>query len=71
MSIFGNKEKEQNSSEERFTFPHASEDQINQSILLQAKGVGERFKGDLTARTETMRAFSSLLSTGQQFGMIG
>ena len=33
MSIFGNKEKEQNNSEERFTFPHASEDQINQSTL--------------------------------------
>ena len=28
MSIFGNKEKEQNSSEEKFTFPHASEDQL-------------------------------------------
>ena len=25
MSIFGSKEKEQNSSEEKFTFPHASE----------------------------------------------
>ena len=48
-----------------------NQDQINQSILLQAKGVGERFKGDLTAKTETMRAFGSLLSTGQQFGMIG
>ena len=33
MSIFGNKEKEQNNSEERFTFPHSSEDQINQSTL--------------------------------------
>ena len=35
MSIFGNKEKEQNNSEERFTFPHGSEDQINQSTLAQ------------------------------------
>ena len=35
MSIFGNKEKEQNSTEERFTFPHSSEDQINQSTLAQ------------------------------------
>ena len=35
MSIFGNKEKEQNNSEERFTFPHSSEDQINQSTLAQ------------------------------------
>ena len=33
MSIFGSKEKEQNSSEEKFTFPHASEDQVNQSTL--------------------------------------
>ena len=48
-----------------------NQDQINQSILLQAKGVGERFKGDLTARTETMRAFGSLLSTANKFGMIG
>ena len=35
MSIFGNKEKEQNSTEERFTFPQSSEDQINQSTLAQ------------------------------------
>ena len=35
MSLFGNKEKEQNNSEERFTFPHSSEDQINQSTLAQ------------------------------------
>ena len=33
MSIFGNKEKEDNISEEKFTFPLASEDQINQSTL--------------------------------------
>ena len=33
MSIFGNKEKEENSSEEKFTFPLASEDTINQSSL--------------------------------------
>ena len=33
MSIFGNKEKEENSSEEKFTFPLASEDTINQSTL--------------------------------------
>ena len=33
MSIFGGKEKEQNSLEEKFTFPHASEDQVNQSTL--------------------------------------
>ena len=33
MSIFGNKEKEENSSEEKFTFPLATEDTINQSTL--------------------------------------
>ena len=33
MSIFGNKEKEENNSEEKFTFPLASEDTINQSSL--------------------------------------
>ena len=33
MSIFGNKEKEENNSEEKFTFPLASEDTINQSTL--------------------------------------
>ena len=48
-----------------------NQDQINQSILLQAKGVGERFKGDLTARTETMRAFGSLLSTANSMGAFG
>ena len=33
MSIFGNKEKEDNNAEEKFTFPLASEDTINQSTL--------------------------------------
>ena len=33
MSIFGNKENEENNSEEKFTFPLASEDTINQSTL--------------------------------------
>jgi len=33
MSIFGNKEKEENNSEEKFTFPLAAEDTINQSTL--------------------------------------
>lgn len=39
---------------------------INQSILLQAKGAGEKYKGDLTARTEYIKAGVSLLSMGQQ-----
>jgi cytoskeletal protein CcmA (bactofilin family) len=33
MSIFGNKEKEENQSEEKFNFQLASEDIINQSTL--------------------------------------
>ena len=39
-------------------------DIINQSLLLEAKGQGERLKGDLTARTEYMKAAGSLLTMG-------
>ena len=39
-------------------------DLINQSLLLEAKGRGERLKGDLTARTEYAKAAGSLLSMG-------
>ena len=46
-------------------------EQLNQSILLAAKGQGEAFKGDLTARTETIKGFASLLSTANSFGAIG
>ena len=46
-------------------------DQENQSILLAAKGVGEAFKGDLTARSETIKGFGSLLSTANSFGAFG
>ena len=31
-------------------------DIINQSLLLEAKGQGERLKGDLTARTEICKS---------------
>ena len=41
-------------------------DIINQSILIQARGQGERFKGELTARTEYMKAAGSLLTMGYQ-----
>ena len=41
-------------------------DQINQSLLLEAKGRGERLKGDLTARAEYAKAAGSLLSMGSQ-----
>tara|TARA_B100001109_G_C18449082_1_gene283635 strand:+ start:46 stop:432 length:387 start_codon:yes stop_codon:yes gene_type:complete len=33
MSIFGSKEKEENKTEEKFTFPLAQQDEINQSNL--------------------------------------
>jgi hypothetical protein len=45
-------------------------EQVNQSILLAAKGTGEAFKGDLTARTETIKGFASLLSTANSFGVV-
>ena len=41
-------------------------DMINQSLLIQARGRGERLKGDLTARAEYMKAGASLLSMGSQ-----
>ena len=43
------------------------QDQINNSLMLQAKGEGELFKGNLTARTQYVSAVGSLLgdaSTG-------
>ena len=46
-------------------------DIINQSLLLEAKGQGERLKGDLTARTEYMKAAGSLLTMGYQSNKAG
>ena len=46
-------------------------DMINQSILIQARGRGERLKGDLTARAEYMKATGSLLSMGSQSSQQG
>ena len=37
-------------------------DGINQSLLLESKAIGERFKGDLTARTETIKGIGSAAS---------
>ena len=39
-------------------------DLINQSILLQARGTGERLKGDMTARAEYISSAGSLLAMG-------
>ena len=53
----------------------AVNDLKNQSILLMAKGAGERFKGDIARNTEYAKAAGSLLtmgynkqSTGSYFG---
>ena len=35
-------------------------DGINQSLLLQSKGIGERFKGEMTARAEFGKAIGSI-----------
>ena len=43
---------------------------INRSLLTEAKGVGARFKGDMTARAENIKGFASLLSTGKEAGYI-
>ena len=34
-------------------------DGINRSLLLESKAIGERFKGDMTARTETIKGIAS------------
>jgi len=39
-------------------------DMINQSLLIRARGDAERYKGQLTARAEYMKAGASLLSMG-------
>ena len=39
-------------------------DLVNQSLLLQARGRGERLKGDMTARAQYIQAGASLLTMG-------
>ena len=39
-------------------------DMINQSLLIEARGRGEEFKGKMTANTEYMKAAGSLLTMG-------
>ena len=46
-------------------------DLINQSILLQARGAGERLKGDMTARSEYISAAGSLLAMGYGYKKTG
>ena len=49
-----------------FRSQQANFDGLNESLLLESRASGERFKGDLTARTETIKGFGSLLSTGYE-----
>ena len=42
----------------------AVQDQINQSLLIEARGRGEEFKGKMIANTEYMKAAGSLLTMG-------
>ena len=49
----------------------AVQDQINQSLLIEARGRGEEFKGKMTANTEYMKAAGSLLSMGSQSQQAG
>jgi len=46
-----------------FRSNQANFDGLNESLLLESKAAGARFKGDLTARTETIKGVGSLLST--------
>ena len=46
-------------------------DLINQSILLQARGTGERLKGDMTARSEYISAAGSLLAMSYGYKKTG
>ena len=46
-------------------------DLINQSILLRARGEGERYKGDMTARSEYIKAAGSLLGMGYNYNQSG
>tara|TARA_R100001591_G_scaffold105894_1_gene114142 strand:- start:443 stop:889 length:447 start_codon:yes stop_codon:yes gene_type:complete len=45
-----------------FRSQQANFDGLNESLLLESRAAGERFKGDLTARTETIKGVGSLLS---------
>ena len=46
-------------------------DQINQSLLIEARGRGEEFKGKMTANTQYMAALGSLLTMGSQSQQAG
>tara|TARA_B100000029_G_scaffold510128_1_gene600926 strand:+ start:245 stop:706 length:462 start_codon:yes stop_codon:yes gene_type:complete len=55
---------------EDFNSQQAYYDGINQSLLLQSKGVGENFKGQLTARAEYFKAIGTMAGNYQSSGSI-
>jgi len=46
-------------------------DQLNQSLMLEAKAQGQEYAGRMTARAQKFAAVGSLLSDANQLGMIG
>lgn len=55
---------------EDFNSKQAYYDGINQSLLLQSKGVGENFKGQLIARAEYFKAIGSMTGNWYSSGSI-
>jgi len=45
-------------------------DQLNQSLMLEAKAAGQEYGGKLTARSQYFAAAGSLLSDANTFGML-
>ena len=46
------------------------DDQLNQSLMLEAKAQGQEFSGKMTARAQKMAAVGSLLSDANKIGVI-
>ena len=46
-------------------------DQLNQSLMLEAKAQGQEYAGQMTARAQKFAAVGSLLSDANKFGYIG
>ena len=45
-------------------------DQLNQSLMLEAKAAGQEYAGSMTARAQNFAAVGSLLSDANKFGVI-
>jgi len=46
-------------------------DQLNQSLMLEAKAQGQEYAGRMTARAQKFAAVGSLLSDANKLGMVG